>query len=42
MEEELDSIEKHETWEMLTPPPGCKPIGVKRVYKIKRNSRGDL
>ena len=29
MEEELDSIEKNETWEMVTPPPGCKPIGLK-------------
>ena len=42
MEEELDSIEKNETWEMVTPPPGCKPIGLKWVYKIKRNSHGDM
>ena len=28
MEEELDSIEKNETWEMVTPPPGCKPLMV--------------
>ena len=39
LEEELDSIEKNETWEMVTPPPGCKPIGLKWVYKIKRNSQ---
>ena len=42
MEEELDSIEKNETWKMVTPPPGCKPIGLKWVYKIKRNSCGDI
>ena len=42
MEEELDSIEKNETWEMVTPPPGCKPIDLKWVYKIKRNSHGDI
>ena len=27
---------------MVTPPPGCKPIGLKWVYKIKRNSHGDI
>ena len=42
MEEELDSIEKNETWEMVTPPPRCKPIGLKWVYKIKRHSCGDI
>ena len=42
MEEELDSIEKNETWEILTPPSGCKPIGLKWVYKIKRNSCSDI
>ena len=26
----------------MTPPLGCKPIGLKWVYKIKRNSRDDL
>ena len=34
--------EKNQTWEMVTPPPGCKPIGLKWVYKIKRNSHGDI
>ena len=42
MEEELDSIDKNETWEMVTPPPRCKPIGLKWVYKIKRNYHGDI
>ena len=42
MEEELDSIKKNKTWEMVTPPPGCRPIGLKWVYKIKRNSCGDI
>ena len=42
MEEELDSIEKNETWEMVTHPPGCKPIGLKWVYKIKRKFHGDI
>ena len=42
MEEELDSIEKNEIWEMVTPSPGCKRIGLKWVYKIKRKSHGDI
>ena len=25
----------------MTPPPGCKPIRLKWVYKINKNSRGD-
>ena len=36
MEEELDSIEKNETWEVVI------PIGFKRVYKENRNSHGDI
>ena len=36
MEEDLDSIEKNETWEVVI------PIGLKRVYKEKRNSHGDI
>ena len=42
MEEELDSIEKNEIWEMVTPAPGCKRIGLKWVYKIKRKSHDDI
>ena len=42
MEEELDSIEKNETCEMVHPLPGCKSIDLKWVYKVNRNSRGDI
>ena len=27
---------------LVTPPPRCKPIGLKWVYKIKRDSCGDI
>ena len=27
---------------VITPSPGCKPIGLKWVYKIKRKSHGDI
>ena len=42
MEEDLNSIEKNEMWEMVIPAPRCKPISLKWVYKIKRNSHGDI
>ena len=42
MEEELDSIEKNETCKMVHPLPGCKSIDLKWVYKVNRNSRGDI
>ena len=35
MEEELASIEKNGTWELVPCPPSCKVIGVKWVYKTK-------
>ncbi|KAL0454379.1 UNVERIFIED_CONTAM: Retrovirus-related Pol polyprotein from transposon TNT 1-94 [Sesamum latifolium] len=42
MEEEIDSIEKNYTWELATLPSGHKTIGVKCVYKIKRNTKGEV
>ena len=42
MKEELDAIEKSATWELITPPIKCRPIGLKWVFKIKKNSRGEV
>ncbi|WVZ92975.1 hypothetical protein U9M48_039002 [Paspalum notatum var. saurae] len=42
MEEEMSSIEENKTWELVDPPVGCKPIGLKWVYKVKKNERGDV
>ncbi|WVZ79350.1 LOW QUALITY PROTEIN: hypothetical protein U9M48_026940 [Paspalum notatum var. saurae] len=42
MEEEMASIEKNKMWELVDPPVGCKPIGLKWVYKVKKNERGDV
>ncbi|WVZ53212.1 hypothetical protein U9M48_004185, partial [Paspalum notatum var. saurae] len=42
MEEEMASIEENKTWELVDPPVGCKPIGLKWVYKVKKNERGDV
>ena len=42
MLEEMKAIEKNETWELINPPPGCRPIGMKWVYKVKRDERGAI
>jgi len=42
MLEEMKAIEKNETWELVDPPPGCCPIGLKWVYKVKRDERGAI
>ena len=40
MLEEMKAIEENETWELIDPPLGCRPIGLKWVYKVKRDERG--
>ena len=42
MLEEMKMIEENETWELVDPPPGCHPIGLKWVYKVKRDERGAI
>ncbi|CAA0357000.1 unnamed protein product [Arabidopsis thaliana] len=41
-EEEISSIEKHKTWNLVDLPSGVKPIGLKWVFKLKRNSNGSI
>jgi len=38
----MESIEKNRTWELVKLPVGKKPIGLKWVYKLKRNSDGEV
>ncbi|XP_022558682.2 uncharacterized protein LOC111206341 [Brassica napus] len=40
--EEIASIVKNNTWELVDLPLGAKPIGLKWVFKIKRNSDGSI
>ena len=40
MLEEMKAIEDNGTWELVDPPVGCRPNGLKWVYKVKRNERG--
>ncbi|CAA0827649.1 cysteine-rich RLK (RECEPTOR-like protein kinase) 8 [Striga hermonthica] len=42
MLEEMKAIEENETWELVDPPPGCHPIGLKWVYKVKRDESGAI
>lgn len=40
--DELVSIEKNKTWELVDLPTGVKPIGVKWIFKLKRNADGSI
>lgn len=42
MDEEIKAIEKNDTWELTTLPKGKRAIGVKWVYKAKKNAIGDV
>nr|CAN63433.1 hypothetical protein VITISV_033829 [Vitis vinifera] len=42
MQEELDMIDKNNTWELVDRPSHKKPIGVKWVYRTKLNSDGSI
>ena len=42
MDEEMDSIEKNETWQLVNILEGKECIGVKWVYKSKFNAKGEF
>jgi hypothetical protein len=42
MHEELENFERNRVWELVDPPPGCKPIGTKRVWKNKEGEKGEV
>lgn len=41
-EEEIQSIVKNGTWELVDLPRGAKAIGLKWVFKLKRNADGSI
>lgn len=41
-EEEIASIVKNKTWDLADLPKGAKAIGLKWIFKIKRNSDGSI
>ena len=40
MQEEMDAIEENSTWHLTTLPPGHRAIGLKWVYKVKKDAHG--
>ena len=42
MDDEINSIEKNDTWKMCNLPKGQKTIGVKWVFKTKLNKSGEV
>ena len=42
MDQEIRSIEKNDTWKLVSLPKGHKAIAVKWVYKIKKNAKGEI
>jgi hypothetical protein len=40
--EEMKAIEDNDTWELTSLPAGHRAIGLKWVYKVKRNEAGDV
>jgi hypothetical protein len=42
MHEELENFERNQVWELVDPPPGCKPIGTKWVWRNKEGEKGEV
>jgi hypothetical protein len=42
MDSEIQSINKNKTWNLVKLPAGHKPIGIKWVFKLKRNAEGKI
>ncbi|GJS94691.1 ribonuclease H-like domain, reverse transcriptase, RNA-dependent DNA polymerase [Tanacetum coccineum] len=42
MKDELDSINRNNTWKLTSLPPGHKAIGLKWVFKTKRDADGKI
>ena len=42
MDQEMQAIERNDTWELTMLPSGEKTIGVKWVFKTKFNENGDV
>ena len=40
MAEEISAIERNKTWTLVKAPPGIKPIGVKWVFRMKKDQTG--
>jgi hypothetical protein len=42
LDNEIESIEANDTWELTTQPKGVKAVGVKWIFKTKYNEKGNV
>lgn len=42
MDDEISSLMANDTWKLEAVPPGVKPISAKWVYKVKRDTNGNV
>ena len=42
MREEMLAIDRNNTWELEIPPLDCRPIGLKWIFKLKKNPQGEV
>jgi hypothetical protein len=42
MHEELEYFKRNQVWELVNPPPGCKTIGTKWVWKNKEGEKREV
>ena len=42
MDEEIHAIEKNDIWKLTNLPENKKAIGVKWIYKTKKNAKGEV
>ena len=42
MNEEMKSLQKNETWELVECPPGKKPVSCRQIYIVKYKVDGSI
>ena len=42
MNEEMKSLQKNETWELIECPPRKKPVGCRWIYTVKYKADGSI
>ncbi|RVW46635.1 Retrovirus-related Pol polyprotein from transposon TNT 1-94 [Vitis vinifera] len=42
MNEEMKSLQKNETWELVECPPGKKPVRCRWIYIVKNKANGNI
>ena len=42
MKEEMEAIDRSQTWELVAPPSNCRPIGLKWIFKLKKSAKGEI